>query len=102
MGDDMGFAVFSLILRALALCIASGCWLRCECVYLILCKGMHDNPLHVLQGPCPNCNEENSTYFGDILTVTGNRDKNTVTCTNCKSEMTFLSQKRQVGFASMG
>ncbi|KAK9801394.1 hypothetical protein WJX73_005958 [Symbiochloris irregularis] len=50
----------------------------------------------ILKGPCPKCNVENSTYFGDILTVRGNRDKNTVNCTNCKAEMTFLSSKRQI------
>lgn len=49
-----------------------------------------------MQGPCPNCGTQNSTYFGDILTVRGNRDKNTVSCDNCKSQMTFLSTKRQV------
>jgi len=32
----------------------------------------------VLKGPCPNCNTENFTYFGDILTVPGNRGTNAV------------------------
>jgi hypothetical protein len=32
----------------------------------------------VLQGPCPSCNSQNFTYFGDILTVQGNRGTNAV------------------------
>ena len=32
----------------------------------------------VLRGPCPSCNTQNFTYFGDILTVPGNRGTNAV------------------------
>lgn len=32
----------------------------------------------VLRGPCPNCNTDNFTYFGNILTVPGNRGTNAV------------------------
>jgi hypothetical protein len=49
-----------------------------------------------LQGACPNCGEVNTTYFGDILTVAGNRDKNVVKCPCCESQLTFDADKRQV------
>lgn len=50
----------------------------------------------ILKGPCPSCGTQASTYFGDILTVRGNREKNTVTCDNCKAKMDFLAPKRQI------
>jgi len=36
----------------------------------------------VLKGPCPSCGKENFTYFGDILTVPGNRGTNAVSAAN--------------------
>ena len=33
---------------------------------------------------------------GDILTVQGNRETNKVSCTNCKSELTFLNDERSL------
>ncbi len=48
------------------------------------------------QGTCPNCNAPNSTYFGDILTVKGNREKNEVQCGDCKAKLKFDANKRQV------
>ena len=50
----------------------------------------------MLQGPCPNCNASSSTYFGDILTVKGNREKNEVQCAECTSKLKFDANKRQV------
>lgn len=32
----------------------------------------------VLKGPCPSCGAENFTYFGEVLSVAGNRGQNTV------------------------
>ncbi len=32
----------------------------------------------ILKGPCPNCGAENFSYFGEVLTVAGNRGQNTV------------------------
>ena len=52
-----------------------------------------------LQGSCPNCGSSNSTYFGDILTVKGNREKNEVQCGECKAKLQFDSGKRQVSIA---
>ena len=52
--------------------------------------------LHVLQGPCPTCNEDVTTYFGDILTISGNRELNQVVCSNCKSKLDINATKRQV------
>lgn len=50
----------------------------------------------VLKANCPNCGSENVTYFGDILTVSGNRTQNVVECSNCKSKLEFDAEKRQV------
>jgi hypothetical protein len=50
-----------------------------------------------LQANCPNCGEPNlNSYFGDILTVAGPRDKNTVKCPCCSSTLEFDAQKRAV------
>ena len=49
-----------------------------------------------MQGPCPNCNTTASTYFGDILTIQGNREKNEISCSNCKAKLSFNSTKGQV------
>ena len=50
----------------------------------------------MLQGPCPSCNTENFTYFGDIFTVKGNRVENTVDCRECKAKLTFKAEERSV------
>lgn len=50
----------------------------------------------VLKAECPSCKTENFSYFGDILTVTGNRVENTVTCVNCQAKLTFDAANRQV------
>ena len=50
-------------------------------------------------GSCPNCGAANSTYFGDILTVKGNREKNEVQCGECKAKLKFDAGKRQVSTA---
>jgi hypothetical protein len=51
----------------------------------------------VLKANCPNCGEPNlNSYFGDILTVAGPRDKNTVKCPCCSSTLEFDAQKRAV------
>ena len=50
----------------------------------------------VLKAQCPNCGTENLTYFGDILTVAGNKDANVVECPECKSKLRFDADTRQV------
>lgn len=50
----------------------------------------------ILKGVCPKCGTENTTYFGDILTVQGNRESNKVSCTECKSELTFMMEERSL------
>lgn len=52
----------------------------------------------ILRATCPNCGTESTTYFGDILTVSGNRKTNEVKCANpeCKSTLTFDNTKRSV------
>ena len=49
-----------------------------------------------LQGPCPNCNAVANTYFGDILTIPGAREKNDIVCSNCKASLSFNAVKGQV------
>ena len=48
------------------------------------------------QGPCPSCNTENFTYFGDIFTVKGNREENSVECRECKAKLVFKAEERSV------
>lgn len=48
----------------------------------------------ILRGPCPSCGTENITYFGDLLTVRGNRGTNVVDCPNCQAGLTFDQNKR--------
>lgn len=50
----------------------------------------------ILTAPCPSCGTETFSYFGDILTVSGNRGKNVVECGNCKSKLVFDENKRSV------
>jgi hypothetical protein len=55
----------------------------------------------ILKAPCPNCGTENSTYFGDILTVSGNRDKNDTVCSSCKSKLSWDARQRQVRLCAL-
>lgn len=48
------------------------------------------------QASCPNCGEANTSYFGDILTVQGSREKNTVKCPCCESSLEFDAKRREV------
>ncbi|GAB4821390.1 hypothetical protein N2152v2_008436 [Parachlorella kessleri] len=50
----------------------------------------------ILRAPCPGCTTVNTTYFGDILTVAGARDKNTVVCSGCQAKLTFDAIEREV------
>jgi hypothetical protein len=50
----------------------------------------------ILKAKCPNCGTENTTYFGDILTVAGSREVNEMSCPSCKTKLTFDAVKRQV------
>ena len=49
-----------------------------------------------MQGPCPECGTEATTYFGDIFTVKGPRVDNTVTCSNCKASINVNAERRSV------
>ncbi|KAK9809994.1 hypothetical protein WJX72_003068 [[Myrmecia] bisecta] len=55
----------------------------------------------ILRGPCPNCGTYNNTYFGDIFTVQGNREKNEVMCGNCKAKLEFNSSDRTIKVSQM-
>lgn len=48
----------------------------------------------ILKGNCPDCGHENITYFGDLLTVPGNRGTNVVDCGKCGAGLTFDQNKR--------
>lgn len=51
----------------------------------------------ILKANCPNCGEPNVTsYFGEIMSVAGNRDKSTVKCPCCESVLEFDAVKRAV------
>lgn len=50
----------------------------------------------IVKGICPNCSTENTTYFGDILTVAGARDETTVPCKECKSQLQFKANDRML------
>lgn len=50
----------------------------------------------ILKASCPNCGTENTTYFGDILTVPGPRKKSVVPCSNCKVQLEFNEEQREV------
>lgn len=50
----------------------------------------------VLKAQCPSCGTENVAYFGDIFTVSGNRDANVVDCQECKAKLRFDADSRQV------
>lgn len=54
------------------------------------------NDALILKASCPNCGSPNQTYFGDIFTIAGSRDKNVVTCSNCKAALTFDAPSRTV------
>eukprot|EP00887_Chlorella_sp_A99_P001905 scaffold18.g1905.t1 len=41
----------------------------------------------ILTAPCPACGHSNSSYFGSILTIPGNRDANAVECGGCKAKL---------------
>ena len=53
----------------------------------------------VLKAKCPTCGTEAYSYFGDILTVSGNRGQNTVECANCKTKLVFDASKREAEVA---
>jgi hypothetical protein len=50
----------------------------------------------VLKGKCPNCGTENTTYFGDIFIVAGNKGANLVDCPSCNASLTFDAGKRLI------
>jgi len=50
----------------------------------------------ILKGPCPNCGAENFTYFGEVLSVAGNRGSNVVDCHGCGAGLAFDENKRVI------
>ena len=50
----------------------------------------------VLKAPCPNCGASNIAFFGDILTVKGDKESLDVSCESCKQLINFQRRTRQV------
>ena len=50
----------------------------------------------VLKAPCPNCGASNIAFFGDILTVKGDKESLDVSCESCKRLINFQRRTRQV------
>ncbi|WVZ62804.1 hypothetical protein U9M48_012506 [Paspalum notatum var. saurae] len=50
----------------------------------------------ILKGPCPNCGNENLSFFGTILSVPSGGAKNSVKCANCGSELVYDSASRLI------
>ncbi|KAL4449524.1 hypothetical protein ABPG77_007168 [Micractinium sp. CCAP 211/92] len=70
-------------------------------IYNAVSTFLFKDPL-VLKAPCPNCGEVNTTYFGDILTVAGSREKNVVKCPCCESQLTFDAKEKEVVVTQLG
>ncbi|OEL13524.1 PGR5-like protein 1A, chloroplastic [Dichanthelium oligosanthes] len=50
----------------------------------------------ILKGPCPNCGNENLSFFGTILSVPSGGAKNNVKCANCSTELVYDSASRLI------
>ncbi|TVU39426.1 hypothetical protein EJB05_12845, partial [Eragrostis curvula] len=50
----------------------------------------------ILKGPCPNCGNENLSFFGTILSVPSGGAKNSVKCANCGTDMVYDSASRLI------
>jgi hypothetical protein len=67
-------------------------------IYLISAKvtGLILQDSVVLKAPCPSCGASNIAFFGDILTVKGDKESLDVTCDSCKQLINFQRRTRQV------
>uniref|UniRef100_A0A0E0IEU0 PGR5-like protein 1A, chloroplastic n=1 Tax=Oryza nivara TaxID=4536 RepID=A0A0E0IEU0_ORYNI len=50
----------------------------------------------ILKGPCPNCGNENLSFFGTILSVPSGGARNSVKCANCSSSLVYDSASRLI------
>uniref|UniRef100_J3MS42 PGR5-like protein 1A, chloroplastic n=2 Tax=Oryza brachyantha TaxID=4533 RepID=J3MS42_ORYBR len=50
----------------------------------------------ILKGPCPNCGNENLSFFGTILSVPSGGASNSVKCANCGSSLVYDSASRLI------
>lgn len=50
----------------------------------------------ILKAPCPTCGTVSTAFFGDILTVAGNRGSVQCDCPKCNATLTFEENKRLV------
>ncbi|KAF2313197.1 hypothetical protein GH714_009726 [Hevea brasiliensis] len=48
------------------------------------------------KGPCPNCGNENQSFFGTILSVSSGGSTNSVKRSNCGTEMVYDSKTRLI------
>lgn len=67
-------------------------------VYLIaqsLSKLVLKDPL-ILKGPCPECGADNTSFFGEILSVPDAGKVNKVSCESCKTNLIFDKDSRLI------
>ncbi|KAG8044390.1 hypothetical protein GUJ93_ZPchr0050g33541 [Zizania palustris] len=50
----------------------------------------------ILKGPCPNCGNENLSFFGTILSVPSGGANNSVKCANCGTSLVYDSASRLI------
>ena len=50
----------------------------------------------ILQAPCPNCGASTQSFFGEILTVAGNKNDAEVACGSCGAKLQFDRAAREV------
>ncbi|KAG6431832.1 hypothetical protein SASPL_109917 [Salvia splendens] len=51
---------------------------------------------YLLEGPCPNCGTENTSFFGTILSISSGGATNKVKCSNCGTDMVYDSKSRLI------
>ncbi|KAH7387392.1 hypothetical protein KP509_16G020700 [Ceratopteris richardii] len=54
----------------------------------------------ILKGPCPNCGNDNNSFFGTILTIPSGGDTNMVKCEKCGSMLQFDVNTRLITLES--
>lgn len=54
----------------------------------------------ILKGPCPNCGNNNNSFFGTILTIPSGGNTNVVKCEKCNSMLKFELNTRLITLES--
>lgn len=56
----------------------------------------------IVKGQCPNCGSEINSYFGDILTVEGNKDVAPHVCGQCNAKLSLCLNAREATVVELG